>query len=239
MQTVLGVVFPNQWSHLLYGLVVGSGSARLYRLVSAREVSTAVEVRPDLVSRQDLSRDLCVRGGEEGSLLGCDAESCSCLMEAEMAPDPAPTHVGVLSGPLTGPVVYGRIYATYVSVCESLSLFLRFSKTARERLSFGLGRGGVALGPSYHPSAGEGSLIHHWFGGGSNELFAWLGGGFKRCVTLRTTRALVCYSGDDPRNPGIRGNKESLTFSGLSSIVENTNQFLRNFERRTSGMYRI
>ncbi|KAL0654912.1 hypothetical protein Bca4012_075496 [Brassica carinata] len=78
-----------------------------------------------------------------------------------------------------------------VSVCESLSLFLRFSKTARERLSFGLGRGGVALGPSYHPSAGEGSLIHHWFGGGSSELFAWLGGGFKRCVTLRTTRALV------------------------------------------------
>ncbi|KAG2267018.1 hypothetical protein Bca52824_074097 [Brassica carinata] len=206
MQTVLGVVFLNQWSHLLYGLVVGSGSARLYRLVSAREVSTAVEVRPDLVSRQDLSRDLCVRGGEEGSLLGCDAESCSCLMEAEMAPDPAPTHVSVLSGPLTGRLwPYLRYLVSFKPfwnqhhvidlspsiVCESLSLFLRFSKTARERLSFGLGRGGVALGPSYHPSAGEGSLIHHWFGGGSSELFAWLGGGFKRCVTLRTTRALV------------------------------------------------
>ena len=32
-------------------------------------------------SFRSLSRDLCVRGGEEGSLLGCDAESCSCLME--------------------------------------------------------------------------------------------------------------------------------------------------------------
>lgn len=29
------------------------------------------------------------------------------------------------------------------------------------------------------------------FGGGSSELSAWLGGGFKRCVTLRTSRVLV------------------------------------------------
>ncbi|KAL0758440.1 hypothetical protein Bca101_074590 [Brassica carinata] len=278
MQTVLGVVFLNQWSHLLYGLVVGSGSARLYRLVSAREVSTAVEVRPDLVSRQGRLASWLRRGellvSDGGVWLQWLVLRASMVGVASFngVVGALLPHVEVKGGDGTGPgsdtceraewtvnrssmavfTLLSKLQAFLestschrfesfdsVSVCESLSLFLRFSKTARERLSFGLGRGGVALGPSYHPSAGEGSLIHHWFGGGSSELFAWLGGGFKRCVTLRTTRALVCYSGDDPRNPGIRGNKENLTFSGLSSIVENTNQFLRNFERRTSGMYRI
>ncbi|CAN6869146.1 unnamed protein product [Brassica oleracea] len=108
-----------------------------------------------------------------------------------MAPDPAPTHVGVLSGPLTG-----RLWP-YLRYLNPLGWCLTWR---------------------------SGHFVYR-FGGGSSELFAWLGGGFKRCVTLRTTRALVCYSGDDPRNPGIRGNKENFTFSGLSSIVENTNQF--------------
>ncbi|KAF3594905.1 hypothetical protein DY000_02026405 [Brassica cretica] len=57
------------------------------------------------------------------------------------------------------------------------------------------------------------------FGGVSSELLLGLGDGFKRCVTLCTSSALVAckvraiYSRDDTGSPGIRGNKENLTFS--------------------------
>ncbi|CAH8346994.1 unnamed protein product [Eruca vesicaria subsp. sativa] len=98
---------------------------------------------------------------------------------------------------------------------------------SKRRPGFCLGHGGVPLALSSHPSAREGSLDSSTvvFGGGSSEFLLGLGGGFKRCVTC-TSSALVVYkacvrwsssgasySGDDKGSPGIRGNKENLTFS--------------------------
>ncbi|KAF2557171.1 hypothetical protein F2Q68_00016087 [Brassica cretica] len=74
-------------------------------------------------------------------------------------------------------------------------------------------------------------LYRYW--GGSSEPFCLFG---RRFQTLRDVvykprlggiARLMCYSRDDLRGPGIRGNKENLTFFGSSSMVENGNQFQR------------
>ncbi|WZY86586.1 hypothetical protein YC2023_032970 [Brassica napus] len=226
----------------------GVGFGRWSRLFMAE--------REDHVSPLDISRDLCVRGGVEGALLGL-------VVRAHLLSVEVKDCSGVLSGDELRVlvcrwrwhwsrsnscgrakwaiflVVYGRIKPTFsgsrvfflvspltpVTFCESHSLSLRFSKVARDVPALVSVVAESLLCLASIPVPVKDFLFFHRYGGDSSELSARLGGSFKRCVVLCTSRVLVAYSGGDLRIPGIRGNKENLTFSGFSSMGENSNQF--------------